>query len=161
MGTSIAGAFAYLLDPAKLQAALTAVDAQAKVFDGWPLDRSAPHQFVVGRSGPGDETAAAQGTTVLLTLGAGRINEDYEIPCYIQTFAGGTNQAEARSAALVMWDAFQLWLAADRSLGGALAYGGYAQVARVNIDATPVENTDSGRFCLLTFTIRCTNAYVP
>lgn len=161
MGTSIARAFAYLLDPTKLAAALIAVDANAEVFDGWPLDRSAAHQFVVGRSGPGDETTAVQGTNALLTLGAGRVNEDYEIPCYIQTFSGGTDQAEARTAALTMWDAFVSFLAADRTLGGALANAGWAEVARVNIDATPVENTATGRFCLLTFTIRCKNAYVP
>lgn len=161
MGTSIAGAFAYLLDPTKLQAALSTVDPGAEVADGWPLDRSAAHQFVIGRSGPGDETTASQGTNVLLTLGGGRINEDYEIPCYIQTFAGGTDQAEARSAALTLWDAFVAFLASDRTLGGVLGNAGWAEVARVNIDATPVENTATGRFCLLTFTIRCKNAYFP
>lgn len=159
MGSSIGPAFTYLL--ANLPAALMAVDSSAAVFDGWPTDRSTANQFVIGRSGPANETSAVAGVDALTILGAGRVDEDYEIPCYIQTYVGGDNQAEARNAALVLWDAFMHFLSLDRTLGGALTTGGWAEIGHIQIEATPEENVESGRFCLMTFSIHCKNKYIP
>lgn len=157
-GSSIGPVFNYLL--ANLPAALQAADSTVVVADGWPTDRSAAHQFVVGRSGPGDETNAQTGTNLLPTIGAGEVLEDYEVPCYIQTFSGGTDQSESRNAALVIWNAWMVFLMSDLTFGGAVS-GGWVEVRRVNIDATPIENTESGRFCLITFTIAVKNRYYP
>lgn len=158
MGTSIGPAFSYLL--ANLPAALQAVNTNAQVFDSWATDENCPAQFVIGRSQP-NESSMMVGSNDLQILGAGRVDEDYEIPCYLLTFAGGTNQAEARSSAVALWDAWVHFLASDRTLGGAISQGGWAQVARINYDGTPPENAAQGRFCLITFTLRIRNHYIP
>lgn len=166
MGTSIGPVFTYLLTGTNvvtgntLPAALAAVDAQAQVFDAWVTDRSCASQFVLGRPDPSQGTEAAGGTDALIVLGAGRVDEVYEIPCFIQTFVGGTDQSEARNAAIVIWDALLHWLCADKTLGGALA-SGWAEISRVQWDGTPEENAKDGRFCVVSFSIRCRNNYIP
>lgn len=166
MGSSIGPAFNWLLTgiptgATTLAQALAAVDVQAQVFDGWPTDQSCPSQFVIGRQGP-QGTAATAGIDALTILGAGRVDEDYEIPCYIQCFVGGTDQGAARNAALALWDAWVHWLSLDqgRTFGGALQ-AGWAEVTNIVIDATPHENLESGRFCVIQFSIRCKNKYYP
>jgi hypothetical protein len=166
MGSSIGPAFNYLLTGTApnggttLAAALVAVDPEAQLFDGWVTDRQCHSQFVIGRSGPANETSAMAGADALVTLGASRVDEDYEIPGYIQTFVGGTDQAEARNAALALWDAWIHWLSLDRTLGGALGTM-WAEVGHIQIEATPEENVENGRFCLMTFSIHCKNKYIP
>ena len=163
MGSTIGPAFNYLLGGG-LQTALTAVDATAQVIDSLPVDRSTAHQFVIGCGSPGADETAAQGMDALTVLGAGRVDEDYEIPCYIQCFTGGTNQAQVRNAALTMWNAFVSFLATDRTLGGALttaAQAGWAEITQIHISGTPLENAEAGRFCVITFNIRCRSKYYP
>ena len=96
MGSSIGPAFNYLLTGtaggSTLAATLAVVDSGAELFDGWVTDRSCASQFVIGRTGPGDEATAVAGLDALVTLGAARTDENYEIPCYIQCFVGGTDQ---------------------------------------------------------------------
>ena len=167
MGTSVGPVFTYLLTGTNvvtsntLPAALAAVDSAAQVFDAWVTDRSCSSQFVIGRTDPTNGTESAGGTDALITLGAGRVDEVFEIPCFIQKFVGGDNQAEARNAAVILWDTFVHWLCADKTLGGVLSQGGSAEISQVRWDGTPEENAKDGRFCVVTFTIRCRNKYIP
>lgn len=161
MGTAIKPSFDYLLT--NLPAVLTAVDPTAQVVDGWQLDGSTQNFMVIGRGAPTMEAEAASGTDARVILGSTRVNEVFSIPCYIQTWTGGTDQSLSRNAAFVLWDAFVAWIVqpANATMGGALASGGYAEVTRIRVEATPEENLTSGRFCLISFEIQCKNYYIP
>jgi hypothetical protein len=37
----------------------------------------------------------------------------------------------------------------------------WAEVGHIQIEATPEENVENGRFCLMTFSIHCKNKYIP
>lgn len=128
------------------------------VVDGQPVEL-AFGMFVVGLTQPPPDPAGeASGTRSWAELGAGRLQEDYTIPCYIDVRVSGAVQKKARDQALALFDAFWQLLAADLTLGGVLAGGRYAEI--INLTSTPTAvgtAAEEGRRQLVTFDVHCRN----
>lgn len=156
--SSIGPAFDYLLNT--LPAVLVVVDPKVQVSEDWPDDATAQRQFIIGRAGPSHGETAAVGSNALITLGAGRVDEDYDIPCFIQVISGGQgDQKVCRDAAMAIWNGFVSFLARDRTLGGSLSQ--WAEIKQLQYDGTPETFIGAGRSALITFTISCKNKYIP
>lgn len=157
MGSAIGPAFTYLL--AGVPAVIAAIDPAAAVVDGWT--NVLPDDFmVIGRGSDADQTQAS-GMDAYVLLGGAMLDEEFTIPCYIDCFRGGDNQAEARNAALAYFNAFVKFLATDLTLGGALGNGRYARMDAIHIDGPVLEDAADGRRCVISFTVRCQNQYDP
>jgi hypothetical protein len=154
--SAIGPVFDYLM--ANLQGVVTAVSPAAVVQDGWPATIG-NDMVLVGRSGP-DASDASSGTHVYQELGALRVEEAFEIPCFIDCFVGGTDQGEARAKALAIFNAIVTFLRTDLTFGGALNNGRFGQMTNIRMDHTrdPAEAAD-GRRCLIFFTLSCRNLY--
>jgi hypothetical protein len=157
MPTSAIGpVFDYLL--AGLPAVVTAVSPNASVQDGWVNDMT--DQMVVLGTTPDAPDAQTSGTHLYQELGAGRVEEAFEIPAYVDCVVGGSVQAEARAAALVIFNAIVAFVRTDLTFGGALLNGRIGQLTNIRMDHTrdPVE-AQAGRRCVIYFTISCHNLY--
>ncbi len=175
MGTSIGRAIDYLvtgtatLAPADsdvlgktLGQLLTAVASNAILADN-AADTESEAMVLIGRKDVlSGETA--QGSQSVIVLGAGRSEEDYVIPCCILVYADGPLQKPSRDIALGLFDAVAHFVAADRTFGGVLTNGRYAQIEQVLLQQTEdIADTKGGamRLAYLTFDIHCANLYTP
>lgn len=163
MGTSIGQGIDYLL--ATLPPLLLAVDSTSVVVDNFPTVSSQSMVFI-GRQGPDDGQAASE-TRQFLVLGAGRVEEDYLIPCYIEVTRPGPEQKPARDAALALFDAFAHLMVSEAGMtfGGVLQQGRIAQVRSVSLVQTR-DGEDAGqsgtlRMAWVTFEIHVLNHYIP
>jgi hypothetical protein len=173
MGTSIGRAIDYLISGVvnnassdingkTLLQALQTVDKTVVLADNTPETTSQSTVFI-GRAQPDDaETATA--TRQFIVLGAGRSQEEYDIPCYIGVARPGPAQKPARDAALALFDVVAHFISADLSLGGVLMQGRVANLSSANLTQTrDEEDTDDGamRVAWVMFTIHCANHYIP
>ena len=161
MGTSVGGAIDYLV--AALPALLTAVDSSAVVADNEPLVTS--HSLVViGRTEP-ENAGAADGSQMVVNLGAGRREESYVVPCFISVYRNGPAQKPARDAAIALFDVVAHLVAADPTLGGLLQLGRAAYMDRMQLvqtrDAGDTGDAGSMRLALIIFDIHVSNTYIP
>ena len=161
MGTSIGGAIDYIV--ANLPAPVAAVDATAVVADNDPIVTS-KSLVVIGRNSPEDGTAA-DGSQMIVVLGANERQEGYTIPCFVSVYRPGPAQKPARDAAIALFDVVGHLIAADVTLGGLLQQGRRAEIQKMQLVQTRDSNDtgDSGamRLALITFDINCTNTYAP
>jgi len=156
MGTAIGPVFDYL--NANLPAALLAVNANVGFNDGW-AGEIVDDMFFMGRTDPNQGEAEA-GAMAYLELGAQRVTEEFDIPFFIDSWRGGSDQSESRNAALLLFDAFVAFLRTDLTLGGALHAGRYAQISSTTMVQTPdAESAKNGRRCLIFFRVTCKNIY--
>lgn len=164
MGTSIGQAIDYLTTGTNstthstLKADLLAVDSSVTLVDGIAKSMSQSMVFI-GKAGP-DSAAAQGGSQQLVVLGAGRSTEEYDIPCFAYAYRQGPDVKLARDAALALFDAVAHWVAADRTLGGVLLQGRFAEITSLEIDQDV--DGESGALCIVTllFTIHCRNHYI-
>lgn len=157
MGTAIGAAIDYLV--ANVPHALeTAGLGGVIVADGWVTD-VADQMFVIGRGSP-EAPQAEAGVDAIMLLGGGEVDEEFTIPCYIDTWRGGIDQAGVRADAVAAFDAFVSLLRSDRTLGGCLQGGFYAQITNHSVNQTsdPAEAAE-GRRCLISFSLHCRNRY--
>lgn len=167
MGVSVGQAIDYLFTGTStaggtLLDALRAVDSTAVLADNEPTAGSQSMIFI-GRADPG-AAVAGTGTRQYMTLGAGRSEESYSIPCYISVTRPGPTQKPARDAALALFDAVAHFLQGDLTLGGVLLAGRYAQLSTVTLTQTLDEGDTGGgavRSAFVAFDIHCTNLYIP
>src|SRR3954470_22502108 len=132
MGVSIGAAIDYLV--AGLAAPLIAVDPAAVVIDGIEgEDQRSQSQVWIGKHDP-QQTSAADGGQELLVLGAGRVQEDYEIPCVVWASRKGPTLKPARDAAIAMFDVVASFIAADRTMTGILKQGRFSEVSSFQLD---------------------------
>lgn len=160
MPSSVAGVFTYLL--AQTPAVITAVDSTGQVFDGYVDDPPvipAP-LLVIGADAP-LTSFAEDGTRKYVELGPNGVDEDYNVPCYILTFRGDTNQAAARAQALSIFDGFVKMVAQDMTLGGNLLSGRWAEIVDIQIVQTDPDQANDGRCCVIAFKVHCVNHYDP
>lgn len=156
MGTAMGAVFEYLVT--QLPAPLAAVDPSAVVADGWVND-VADHLFVVGRNAP-DTPEAEAGLDGFILLGGMQMDEEFTVPCYIDCWAGGDDQATVRNAAIALFDAFVAFLKADLTLGGALKGGYYAELtSHTVIQTNDPDEAAAGRRCVITFSLHCKSRY--
>jgi hypothetical protein len=165
MGVSIGTAIDYLVSGTNpitgttLLAALQAVDSEAIVVDGIEVTSSRSMVFI-GKRDPGN-TAANEGSQQIVNLGAGRSDEEYDIPCVAWVSRNGPTLKPARDAAIALFDVVARFVAADRSLGGALQQGRYASIGSVSLDQDVAGDAGAARVAWLSFSIHCTNHYTP
>lgn len=162
MSSAIGAAFTYLL--AQLPAVIQAVDANGIIVDG-PVAPALPPpptpMLFVGATDP-QNGVATQGTRNYLELGGRKVNEEFFIPCYIDSSVGDTNQAAARNIALAVYDGVVHLIASDLTLGGALLNGRWAEITDIQMVMTETEaEADDGRRCVITFKVHCLNHYQP
>ena len=142
MGTSVGAAIDYIV--ATLTPAVIAIDATAVVVDNDPTF-SSTSMVVIGRTEP-ENAMAADGSQMIINLGAQERQEDYNIPCFISVYRQGPAQKPARDAAIALFDATAHLIAADVTLGGLLRKGAGLRLrgcslcrpATRTIPATPV-----------------------
>jgi hypothetical protein len=159
MGTSIGAAIDYVVSA--LQPAVLAIDSNALVVDNYPTYTSKTMVFI-GRTSPNDANAVS-GAQQIVTVGANRQEEQYVIPCYISVYRPGPAQKPARDAALAMFDAVAHLIATDRTLGGVLLMGRYAQIENFVLEQT-IDAEDAGesgtlRTAWISFNINAKNHY--
>ena len=159
MGVSIGAAIDYLV--AGLVAPLVAVDPAAVVIDGeMVLGQESQSMVYIGKRDP-SVTSAADGMEEILVLGAGRVQEDYEIPCVVWASRPGPAMKPARDAAIAMFDAVAHFLASDRTLGGLLLQGRFAEFSTVSLDQVVAGDAGALRVVWLSFSIHVRNHYIP
>jgi hypothetical protein len=145
MASSIPGALDYLVTMAT-----TAVNGNATVSDGWPIQRS--DALVAIGITPEDDDAPVVGSYAELSRDE---YEDVEVPCIIAVRKAGTAAASAaRTAAFALLDAIRAALKTDRRLNGAVVPGLPARVARYEVSQT-AEPKEAGeaRWCEIRFTV--------
>ena len=165
MGTSIGPAIDYLIagtNPVTgttLMTDLFTADATITLVDGIASSISQSMVFI-GKATP-DSLSTQTGSQQLLVLGAGRSQEEYDIPCFVYAYRPGPKIKPARDAAIALFDAVAHWVAADRTLGGILLQGRIAEITNVELDQSI--DGESGALCIvsLRFTIHCRNHYIP
>lgn len=159
MGTSIGKAIDWLV--ATLPVPVQETDSAAIVADGWPLIDAASY-VVIGAEDP-DIAPVVDGKQQQLILGMGSTDEDYNIPCYVWVKRPGPAFKPARDAAIALFDTVAHTIASDRTLGGALLGGRFAQIEKVVLNQTE-DNESTGTLlmvCSMSFDIRCASHYVP
>lgn len=165
MGTSIGPAIDYLISGTSstlgttLGAALTAADPAATLVDGIATELSQSMVFI-GKAGP-DSATTETGSQALLVLGAGRAQEDYDIPCFAYAFRPGPTVKPARDAAILLFDTVAHFVASDRTLGGLLLQGRFAEIGNVDLNQDVDDETGATRIVWLSFSIHCRNHYIP
>lgn len=165
MGTSIGPAIDYLISGTNavtgttLKNDLLAVDVAATLVDGIAVLISQSMVFI-GKASP-DSLSAQAGSQQLLVLGAGRSQEEYDIPCFAYTYRPGPAFKPARDAAIALFDAVAHWIAADHTLGGILQQGRIAEITNVELDQSIDDETGAMCIVSLRFTIHCRNHYIP
>lgn len=157
MGTSIAAAIDYLVSG--LATPLTSADSAAVVVDGIATKMSESMVFI-GKAGP-DSATAQTGSQALLVLGAGRAQEDYEIPCFAYAYRPGPTVKTARDAAVLLFDTVAHFVAADRTFGGLLLQGRFAEISNVELVQDVDDETGATRIVWLSFSIHVRNHYIP
>ena len=161
MGTSVGAAIDYIV--ANLTPAVIAIDSTAVVVDNDP-SFSSQSMVVIGRTEP-ENAMAADGSQMIINLGASERQEDYNIPCFISVYRQGPAQKPARDAAIALFDATAHLIAADVTLGNLLRKGRRAEIARMQLVQTRDSNDtgDSGamRLALIVFDIHVMNTYIP
>lgn len=162
MSSAIGAVFTYLI--ANFTTAAQAVDPTAVIVDGSVADSIPPPptpMLFVGATDPFN-SVATDGTRNYVELGRLKVDEDFTIPCYIDTSVNGADQATCRNAALAVYDAVVHVIQSDMTLGGALLAGRVAEITDVQIIQTDKEvEADDGRRCVITFKIHCQNHYTP
>jgi hypothetical protein len=157
MGTSVGAAIDYLV--AGLAGPLAVADSTAAVIDGIATTMSQSMVFI-GKADPGSPTAQT-GSQSLLELGAGSSDEDYDIPCFVYAYRPGPTTKPARDAAITLFDVVAKFVAADRTFGGVLNQGRYAELINVALNQDVDEDSGSVRIVWLSFAIHCRNHYIP
>jgi len=160
VGTSIAAAIDYLVSG--LAAPLSVADPAAVVVDGIATKMSESMVFI-GKAGP-DSATAQTGSQTLLVLGAGRAQEDYEIPCFAYAFrpAGQALSVKpARDAAVALFDVVAHFVASDRTFGGLLLQGRFAEISTVELVQGIDDESGALRIVWLSFSIHVRNHYIP
>lgn len=160
MSTSaLSGVIDYLM--AHLPAVVQAVDPNGIVVEGWISVVPPPPApiLVVGMVHPDDALTADQ-TRQYLALGAGNVEEDFTIPCYIDVGVGGFEQAQARKVACAVFDGVVDLIRGDLTLGGLLHRGRFAELIDIQLVGTrDPEEAQAGRRSVLSFRLRARNFY--
>jgi hypothetical protein len=107
-----------------------------------------------------DDTAEIPSTWA--GLGANREDETFDIPCLIDSYVGGGDEAvkPARDAAITVLDAINAMIRADRTLGGALASPGVAAVRDVRLIQTNTpDEAGGGRYARLYWNTHCSSRF--
>jgi len=165
MGASIGPAIDYLISGTNvntgttLLADLTAIDSSVVLLDAVENKTSQSAVFIGKRAI--DSADSMSGDDSLLVLGAGRVQEDYEIPCFIAANRPGPDMKPARDAALALFNGVMHWLAADRTLGGVLLQGRFAEVTAKSLIQDGAPDTGAIRVAIFPFSIRVRNHYIP
>lgn len=161
MSTSaLSGSMDYLL--AQFPAVVAAVDTNGIVSEGFPTFVPPPPApiLVVGMAHPLDATASEQ-TRQYLALGSGSVEEDFTIPCYIDTAISGIDeQSNARRKSLLVFDGVVDLIRSDLTLGGNLKRGRFAEITDILLIATrDEEEAATGRRSIVGFRVHCRNLY--
>ena len=152
-GTALADALDYLVTETR---ALSECEAPVVVSDGFPVTDA----DIVVAIGVTNEDGASELDADWAGLGAGREDETFDIPCLIDSYAGGTNQSIPRRAAVVVLDAIAARIRQDRSLGGALNSPGLAAIRDVRlVQTSTAEEAADGRYARIYFNVRCTSRF--
>jgi hypothetical protein len=161
MGTSMGAAIDWLV--ATLPEAIAAIDPSAVVVDNEPAV-TAQSLVVIGRTEP-ENALAADGTQLIVVLGANRREEEYLIPCFVSVYRPGPAQKPARDAALALFDAVAHLVASDPTLGGVLLQGRSAYIEKAQLvqtrDAADTGAAGAMRLAIVAFDIHCKNHYIP
>jgi hypothetical protein len=142
--------------------ALSTLDPLVVVTDNEPATTS-PSMVVIGRTSAeiGDLGSA---TAQYAELGAGRIEEDYTIPGYVDVFRPGPTQKPARDAAIVLFDGIVRLIHTDPTFGGVLQRGQVGMVSRFAPYQTQDEQDVAAGGQLrarIAFDIAVHNKYIP
>lgn len=151
-GTSLGRAIDYLVTSVT---ALPECAAPVVVSDGYPT-RRANLMVVIGVT---NEDGTSEVESDWAGLGANHEDEDFRIPCLIESYLGGADAVvkPARDAAITILDAINAKVRTDRSLGGALTSPGAAALRDVRLVQTSApEEAGDGRYARFYFNVRCT-----
>lgn len=154
MGTAVGRAIDYLVTSVR---ALPECADPVVVSDGYTARRGNTMVWL----GVSNEDGTSEVGVDWAGLGAQREDESFDIPCLIEVYRGGADNAvkPARDAAIVILDAINAKVRTDRSLGGALAPGAAGvRDIRLRQTADPEEAGD-GRYARIYFNVRCTSRF--
>lgn len=158
MGTATGQVIDYLAQ--NLPAALTAVNPAATVIDGVPQTGSLSTAFAVIGATSEWVTDGGTGTRNFLEVGAGKINEVIDIPCWVYAEAAGPEASAARDLVIPLFDAVVSLIASDLTLGGVLLDGRIANVTTFKLTQVPGTGDFAGMvFAVIDFTVRFENHY--
>ncbi len=153
--SSIPAAIDYLVAAVR---ALPECAAPCTVHDGFPVGSGNP---AVAIGIVPHEDGDTPNDVVHAQLGAQMEWEKYEIPCVVEAWVGGGEEAAkpARDAAFTILNAIVTRVRQDRTLGGAL-HSGAALLTGVRMDQTSAPTqAGEGRTCQVAFVVRCENRF--
>lgn len=158
-GTSMGAVIDWLL--AELPAPAAAAVPDAVIADGWGEVASQSY-IVIGRENDSNG-AVLDGDDNAIVLGAQSIEEDYSLNIWIYVERPGPGMKTARDAALALFDVVAALVASDRTLGGALKRGRYAEIQKIAMSADPMtdQNGSNLRVYAISFVLHCRNLYYP
>lgn len=132
--------------------------------DTWQVSDSLPDEltnfmFVVGvTEPPPNDSAETLEQRAWNGLGAGKLEEDFTVDCYIDVRVAGTTQKTARDKAEAAFNAFWPLLKADLTLGGLLGGGRYVEIPNLAEVPSHVGTVaEPGRRQLIRFGVHCRN----
>ena len=154
MGTKVGAAMDYLVTTVT---ELPECAAPVVVSDGYTSRRSDTIVWL----GVTNEDGSSEVDVEWAGLGASREDESFDIPCLVEAYRGGGDEAvkPARDAAVTILDAINAAVRADRSLGGALTTGAAALRAIRLVQTADPEEAGDGRYARIYFAVRCTNRF--
>jgi hypothetical protein len=162
MGTATGAAIDYLV--AQLPAVLTAIDPTVVVIDAWATSGTeSQSQVWVGKDAQMNAEGAL-GSRLFLEIGAGKVTESVDIPCFIYCRRPGPAQKPARDASLAIFDAVVLLVMSDMTLGGVILGGRIAQVHDLKLSQTSSSKDTAGGATAIAgveFTLHFENHYKP
>lgn len=154
MGTAVGRAIDYLFTQAT---ALPECADPVVVSDGYPQTRADLHLDI----GVTNEDGTSEVGSDWAGLGANREDETFNIPCLIESYWGGGDEAvkPARDAAIVILDALNAKIRTDRSLGAALS-SGHAAIRDVRLVQTNnPDEAGGGRYARIYFNVQCSSRF--
>jgi hypothetical protein len=95
-------------------------------------------------------------------LGANREDETFAVPCLIESFWGGGDEAikPARDAAIPIFDAINALIRTDHTLGGALSSPSGAALRDMRLVQTNTpEEAGGGRYARIYFNVHCSSRF--
>lgn len=158
MGSSIPPVIDYLTTLATT-ATQQASEPDWIVADGWPASLG-ERMFGVGSDRPpeGGQGSEVEGSVQWKGLGGYTVEEDYDVPCWVYSGAGGTDTAACRRSAFALWDLWFPLFRADLTFGGLLVLPASITAFRAETTKSP-EEAKTGRYCLILFNVSIQNRY--
>ena len=148
-----------------LKQQLAAVDSNVVLLDNdyTPGDLFGGNSTVsLGRNNV--DTASASSRRLFMSLGAFKVEEEFDVPIFIQTRGLGPTQKSVRDVGVGLLDAVIHFVSQDLTMAGALVDGRIGAISDYQFTQTETADATTGgalQTVEIAITLRCQNHYTP